>query len=175
MSDLIHKLLESHETWKEGFDPNGELLSEAATALVAANACIAESEQHRNDLADKIVSQQTEIGAYKARISELESQLTAKTELVTLLRASLAKVEGEGLREGAWQPIETAPKDGTRFLACLDEHVEFFRWQDFGDGWDAPVGWRDSFITVYKEGTGPMHWMPVPPAPAALANQRRGE
>jgi hypothetical protein len=29
-----------------------------------------------------------------ARIADLESQLTAKTELVTLLRASLAKVEG---------------------------------------------------------------------------------
>ncbi|MFL9904709.1 hypothetical protein PQR71_42390 [Paraburkholderia fungorum] len=33
--------------------------------------------------------------ATNARIADLESKLTAKNELVTLLRASLAKVEGE--------------------------------------------------------------------------------
>jgi hypothetical protein len=64
----------------------------------------------------------------------------------------------------AWQPIATAPKDGTRFLAaCPDGTIDFFHWQDARPH----VGWRDSFIWVYPEGRadGPTHWLPLPPAP----------
>ena len=66
-----------------------------------------------------------------------------------------------------WKPIETAPKDGSRFLAWHKGNVHFFRWQDFKDGSDAPVGWRDNFIYVYPEGdaNGPTHWMPLPKEP----------
>jgi hypothetical protein len=70
--------------------------------------------------------------------------------------------------EMTWQPIETAPKDGTRFLAVNDGWHEFFHWQDGANahtkGW--PTGWCSAF-TVYREGTGPTHWMPLPPLPAA--------
>lgn len=66
----------------------------------------------------------------------------------------------------AWQPIETAPRDGTRFLGLNDGWHEFFHWQDGANertkGW--PTGWRTA-ITVYREGTGPTHWMPLPAAP----------
>jgi hypothetical protein len=50
------------------------LAQESADALEAAAARNAESESHRNDLADKIVEQKTEIGALKARITALESE-----------------------------------------------------------------------------------------------------
>jgi len=69
---------------------------------------------------------------------------------------------------GEWRTIETAPKDGRRFLAFYKGNVGFFQWQDFGD--ECPVGWRDSFINVYREGTGPTHWMPVPAAPSGLVS-----
>ena len=66
----------------------------------------------------------------------------------------------------AWQPIETAPKDGKRFMAWHKRRVELFRWQG-DDGTNRPVGWRDGFIYVYPEGDedGPTHWMPLPTAP----------
>lgn len=66
----------------------------------------------------------------------------------------------------AWRPIETAPKDGKRFMAWHKGRVELFRWQGH-DGTNRPVGWRDGFIYVYSEGDedGPTHWMPLPTAP----------
>jgi hypothetical protein len=74
-----------------------------------------------------------------------------------------------GIRETRapdWQPIETAPKDGSTFLAyTAEEGIDFFHWQ--GLSGDVPVGWRDSFINVYREGDarGPSHWMPLPLPP----------
>ena len=65
-----------------------------------------------------------------------------------------------------WQPISTAPKDGTVILACGPSvNVDFFHWQDL-EVRNAPVGWRDSFIHVYPEDHGKItHWMPIPARP----------
>lgn len=67
-----------------------------------------------------------------------------------------------------WQPIETAPRDGTRILAWGTLHAP---------GWND--GERPSIeITVYgyggfagwyapaMGGWEPTHWMPLPEAPA---------
>lgn len=62
----------------------------------------------------------------------------------------------------SWRPIESAPKDGSQFLGWHPHgHVDFFRWQNH-----ANVGWRDGFITVFPEGSGPKHWMPLPAPPS---------
>jgi hypothetical protein len=74
-----------------------------------------------------------------------------------------------------WQPIETAPKDGSRFLAAINGKVGFFQWQDFNDGGKAPVGWRDNFINVYPEGFGPTLWMPVPAIEPSITAQVSGQ
>jgi hypothetical protein len=71
-----------------------------------------------------------------------------------------------------WQPIETAPKDGTRILAV----VQGFRpavayWQnnrgvfDFIDAEDmpSPEAW-DEYLRNEPEWT-PTHWMPLPEPP----------
>lgn len=75
--------------------------------------------------------------------------------------AILAAIPSDG-----WREIESAPKDGTRFLAWITElgGVDFIHWQDGPTN----VGWRDSFIRVYREGDfgGPTHWMPLPAPPA---------
>lgn len=67
---------------------------------------------------------------------------------------------------GGWRPIASAPKDGTWFLAFYNGRVEFFRWQELKLYPQDPVGWRDSFINVYREGTGPTVWQPMPTPPA---------
>jgi hypothetical protein len=58
-----------------------------------------------------------------------------------------------------WQPIETAPVDGTRFLTW-DGH-----WHDVcGLGWydgDKPI-WYNGDVSV--DAT---HWMPLPAAPTS--------
>lgn len=74
-----------------------------------------------------------------------------------------------------WMPIETAPKTGDRFLAWFPAdggYTDFCRWQDFGPGYNMPIGWRDSFINVYPVGhkLSPTHWMPLPEFHRPTAN-----
>lgn len=70
-----------------------------------------------------------------------------------------------------WQPIETAPKDGTRVLAYWPDcygngsacAVESW-FGPWGKGnadqtWQSPFEWADGH-------NDPTHWMPLPPPPA---------
>ena len=62
-----------------------------------------------------------------------------------------------------WQPIETAPKDGTRFLAYEPRHeYRYYEcwWEDDFRDWS---GWQDDFDSEPK----PTHWMPLPEPPEA--------
>lgn len=63
----------------------------------------------------------------------------------------------------AWQLIETAPKDGTRFLAYQGDReaprYECWWHEDGFSHWD---GWQD----VWDSEPEPTHWMPLPAAPA---------
>ena len=65
----------------------------------------------------------------------------------------------------AWQPIETAPKDGTRILAYGLERkrywiVDVVRWHQPGN----PV--HDGFWIGTHYTIKPTHWMPLPEPPA---------
>jgi hypothetical protein len=62
----------------------------------------------------------------------------------------------EAARLRDWQPIETAPKDGTHVLAWWREEgdpPEVVRWS---------AGWVDDYGTRYIE---PTHWQPLPSPP----------
>lgn len=82
-----------------------------------------------------------------------------------------------------WQPIETAPEDGSVFLiACLDEDAKSYE-----VGWYEPYEWReyvpvegepDLFRVVSRHLTDwagfsnmhrATHWMPLPEPPRALS------
>jgi hypothetical protein len=60
-----------------------------------------------------------------------------------------------------WQPIETAPKDGTFILACwrsTDLNGDLPHVVSYTEG-----EWRDDYGEEYME---PTHWMPLPDPPA---------
>lgn len=67
-----------------------------------------------------------------------------------------------------WMPIETAPKDGTSFLACNTKEGNFngifitaYRPKDVkGSGF----GVIDSCCAYYEDAE-PTHWMPLPAFP----------
>lgn len=62
-----------------------------------------------------------------------------------------------------WQPIVTAPMDGTRFLAYLpSEPVGFEDWC-ITDCWYSD--YTSQLETPYCSGVNPTHWMPLPEPP----------
>lgn len=63
-----------------------------------------------------------------------------------------------------WQPIETAPKDGTRLDLWSENGWRYpnAAWDWVGDG----MGWTDAHHHGSIEEGGPFtHWMPLPEPP----------
>ncbi len=58
-----------------------------------------------------------------------------------------------------WQPIETAPKDGTQVLLWIGGHSEPWAQTGFFEG----GYWLDSYEGI--DLSSPTHWMPLPPPP----------
>lgn len=58
-----------------------------------------------------------------------------------------------------WQPIETAPKDGTRVLVA-DEDV----WMAVARYWPCNSYWIEDAASGMKLNP-PTHWLPLPPPP----------
>lgn len=56
-----------------------------------------------------------------------------------------------------WQPIETAPRDGTRVLLAGEGLVRECRWC-YGD-------WQDPVYGEWFFETTPTHWVPLPEPP----------
>ncbi|MDW9726351.1 hypothetical protein GOB91_29325 [Sinorhizobium meliloti] len=77
-------------------------------------------------------------------------------------------------RQRAWQPIETAPKDGTTILAfCQDgegDDAEPMRQAVLK--WDGNAGDSGLWVGYYRGlryHGDPTHWQPLPPKPAAVS------
>lgn len=91
---------------------------------------------------------------------------------------------------GAWQPIETAPKDGTRVMLwrgfishgswsemiIAEWHDGEWLWPDPRENPSTHGEWTDyDLIDGYGDASGPTHWMPLPTPPADLAAKIGGE
>ena len=72
-----------------------------------------------------------------------------------------------------WRPIETAPKDGTRFIGWDGEEVFLCHSQKFYEKWPHQEGgptFRHGWVGVYEysiDQKRPIGWIPLPPAPEA--------
>ena len=96
------------------------------------------------------------------------------TSVAGLYKASLAAMHRfRSLQStaggGEWRDIETAPKDGSRYLifvpraATPDDQTTFNLYEAcYIGGYDSGDVWHSKGFTIYH----PTHWMPSPPAPA---------
>lgn len=139
--------------------------------------------QERDDLArdDELATLRAKLAAAEARANELSAMLDHQrdeaTEMERMLRAEYAKVEA---RADGWQPIETAPKDGTRVLissrGVVQEAYWAMAWEDAPDEkcwWSTPHGPAGRGFTILPKAV--THWMPLPAPPdAALAEGEAG-
>ena len=67
-----------------------------------------------------------------------------------------------------WQPIETAPKDGTEILIVAKGYVAIARWKNINTDAHPLMAWafhhEDDGAYVLH---GPSHWQPMPLPPDA--------
>lgn len=68
-----------------------------------------------------------------------------------------------------WQPIETAPRDGTRVLAIWGKHgtqiIYWYSWEERPEYLvKAGACWKPENQRCPINAT-PTHWMPLPPPP----------
>lgn len=103
--------------------------------------------------------------AAEARVRELEAQLADQRAMSKYNREQAEKAERALAK--AWEPIESAPRDGTEFQAWMGyweprcrinpdtEAFEIWGRVDYDqDGWD-------TYLHL-----APTHWMPLPEPPA---------
>jgi hypothetical protein len=136
----------------------------------ALKACRPEIERQR----DRCNSDE-EVAPYQVLLDQIDAALAPgnagpiTTEQLDQLQfgRSLHERPGNAGAVEAWQPIETAPKDGTRILTwgCLHNDGGV----DMGEIPDVQFSfWEESSQTFYSDEWGshqPTHWMPLPAAP----------
>ncbi len=68
-----------------------------------------------------------------------------------------------------WQPIETAPRDGTEILLWAPDYSHragIGAWCDVIGAWSADIGSMEDGVAVFEgDCDGPSHWMPLPAPP----------
>jgi hypothetical protein len=99
--------------------------------------------------------------------SQCADTATQIAQLVLLIEQVFA-----GYQSAEWQPIETAPKDGTSILVATEEGVQLVAWLDNNTSlhsrkfmeWCEPGSWQDE-QGGYTIADNPTHWTPLPNLP----------
>lgn len=88
---------------------------------------------------------------------DCDYHITECMELIALIRQQQKEIERLG---GGWRPIETAPKDDTKFLGCEPAHDYYFVcWKEWKNDDGSPVYFNGDVVVE------PTHWMPLPAVP----------
>lgn len=82
-------------------------------------------------------------------------------DLDVFATAALRALREAGFWIARWEPIETAPTDGTRVVAVEGITVEAMWWANdvWATGWVNEINRSDTYIY------NPTHWTPLPPPP----------
>ncbi|KVE06478.1 hypothetical protein WI91_09155 [Burkholderia vietnamiensis] len=104
-----------------------------------------------------------------------DMSVSGDAKLADALRALLAAHPGQpepSAEVTHWQPIETAPKDGTEVVLLFADEVTLL-------GKTRPrvraAAWLVDWTIPYRRDNPPTHWMPLPAAPfdAARAGEKQ--
>lgn len=98
-----------------------------------------------------------------SRTSAADEAWNAAGAYAQSLRDRIAALEAQQAQAPGWQPIETAPKDGSRILLWWDGLVREGWCGGAGASRDGGDWWRSHSLTVCNGR--PTHWVPLPPAP----------
>lgn len=63
------------------------------------------------------------------------------------------------MKQDDWQPIETAPKDGTEILAYWEGHMDVMSWDQDMENFTDDLGY------TVRGNRQPSHWQPLPEPP----------
>lgn len=107
-------------------------------------------------------------------IEEQQLQLQNQYNVLTDLRKEFAELK----KQNQWQPIETAPKDGTEVFVYdaadkkiyrakwyLDEEVQEWDAEDLEAGFYELNKCFENYDDYFMALGNPTHWMPLPKAP----------
>lgn len=99
-----------------------------------------------------------------AHASYMDASLKGKSALDCMRAAARALGDRPGADRAGWQPIETAPKDGTYILAWDGFGYGVVCWDPDLAGTEAPSQWAlyNRFAT---DALVPTHWQPLPASP----------
>lgn len=100
---------------------------------------------------------------------------------VNFLRTHSAEIAGALRDAEGWQPIETAPRDGSRILAMIrwswsdgtdGEAQDVIYWYAGGKFW--VCGTPMNYVQGLDEGVEPTHWRPLPAPPTQDSAMQQG-
>lgn len=195
MTDLIALAVKASthvwDTWPEPIDTsnvNEVRCAAMAAALRAASAPAAAVT--REEIAKIIAPHDMGAVEYHGTVNVSTAALTAagialrKAETILSLLPSR-----EAIRREEWQPIESAPKDGTEIIGIFFQQYEpgakptiygpwtvAFSYSKWRASWDEQrvIESQSDFGTDYKEpDIAPTHWLPLPVPPATQPESGR--
>jgi hypothetical protein len=162
-----------YRRWNEYIYAPDQLAAEEISRRDRQEACAPCSSEAADEPREQVKKPQTEnerlrISALAAAVDYVdlkgENEELRKANIDCVDHFNALKADYDALRavlaKQGWQPIETAPKDGTRVLIRAD-CVVVAGWENiFDNTW----GWtvvNDTWV----EGHMATHWMPLPQAP----------
>ncbi len=159
-----------------------EALKDVLASLVAAHSLLSRSPKTAAP-SDKMFDQM---------LKDYEKSIERGRKAYTALQAQPAPAQGDDVVEldwatafekaaaktarlEQWQPIETAPRDGSRFLVWEKHYgIRIGRCKERADH-DDWLSYMDAFNGSSKGGPRATHWMPLPTPPAAARPRPRDQ
>lgn len=141
---------------------------DGTSVIVSRQACV-EAADKLEELEQRITDNEKRYNRLDRMHKEASKKLVEERD--GLKEQLIAYEAGKRDATPEWQPIETAPKDGTAFRAYADELIDldFNPWGSVEAAWNGEefIGcvWNGQQDSWYGKTINPSHWMPLPAAP----------